>query len=72
VQLQSAEFLYETNLFPELEHTFKHALTHEVAYGTLLGDRRRTPCADRRGDRAALCRSLSEQVEAARPSRCER
>src|SRR5438552_5069729 len=41
-QLQSAEFLYETNLFPELEHTFKHALTHEVAYGTLLGDRRRT------------------------------
>jgi hypothetical protein len=27
--------------FPELEHTFKHALTHEVAYGTLLGDRRR-------------------------------
>jgi len=41
VQLQSAEFLYETNLFPELEHTFKHALTHEVAYGTLLGDRRR-------------------------------
>ena len=41
-QLQAAEFLYETNLFPELEHTFKHALTHEVAYGTLLGDRRRT------------------------------
>src|SRR2546427_10412201 len=30
-QLRSAEFLYETNLFPELEHTFKHALTHEVA-----------------------------------------
>jgi class 3 adenylate cyclase/predicted ATPase len=40
-QLQSAEFLYETTLFPELEHTFKHALTHEVAYGTLLSDRRR-------------------------------
>src|SRR5262249_21956722 len=34
-------FLYEVQLFPELEHTFKHALTHEVAYGTLLGDRRR-------------------------------
>src|SRR5262245_27330148 len=28
--LQSAEFLYETNIFPELEYTFKHALTHEV------------------------------------------
>src|SRR5262249_50555280 len=41
LHLQSAEFLYETNLFPELEHTFKHALTHEVAYGTLLGERRR-------------------------------
>jgi predicted ATPase len=41
VQLQSAEFLYETNIFPELEYTFKHALTHEVAYGSLLSDRRR-------------------------------
>ncbi|HEX9125541.1 MAG TPA: adenylate/guanylate cyclase domain-containing protein [Methylomirabilota bacterium] len=40
-QLQSAEFLYETNLFPELEYTFKHALTHEVTYGSLLADRRR-------------------------------
>ena len=39
--LQNAEFLYETNLFPETEYTFKHALTHEVAYGSLLGDRRR-------------------------------
>jgi tetratricopeptide (TPR) repeat protein len=39
--LQAAEFLYETRLFPELEYTFKHALTHEVAYGTLLHDRRR-------------------------------
>ena len=29
-------------LFPELEYTFKHALTHEVAYGGLLHDRRRT------------------------------
>jgi class 3 adenylate cyclase/tetratricopeptide (TPR) repeat protein len=40
--LQGAEFLYETRLFPELEHTFKHALTHEVAYGSLLQERRRT------------------------------
>src|SRR6266446_4451429 len=30
--LQAAEFLYETRLFPEREFTFKHALTHEVAY----------------------------------------
>ena len=39
--LQAAEFLYETSLFPDLEYTFKHALTHEVAYGSLLQDRRR-------------------------------
>jgi class 3 adenylate cyclase/tetratricopeptide (TPR) repeat protein len=39
--LQGAEFLYETSLFPELEYTFKHALTHEVAYGSLLLERRR-------------------------------
>ena len=39
--LQAAEFLYETHLFPEQEYTFKHALTHEVAYGSLLLERRR-------------------------------
>ena len=38
--LQAAEFLYETNLFPEVEYSFKHALTTEVAYGALLHDRR--------------------------------
>ncbi len=40
--LRAAEFIYETSLFPDLEYTFKHALTHEVAYGSLLQDRRRT------------------------------
>jgi class 3 adenylate cyclase/tetratricopeptide (TPR) repeat protein len=40
-RLQATEFLYEARLFPELEYTFKHALTHEVAYGSLLSDRRR-------------------------------
>jgi pimeloyl-ACP methyl ester carboxylesterase len=39
--LQSGEFLYETRLFPDLEYTFKHALTQDVAYGSLLHDRRR-------------------------------
>jgi class 3 adenylate cyclase/tetratricopeptide (TPR) repeat protein len=39
--LQAAEFLYETQLFPEHAYTFKHALTHEVAYGSLLQQRRR-------------------------------
>jgi class 3 adenylate cyclase/tetratricopeptide (TPR) repeat protein len=41
-QLQAAEFLYETSLFPERAYTFKHALTHEVAYESLLHERRRT------------------------------
>jgi predicted ATPase len=39
--LQAAEFLYETRLFPEHEYTFKHAMTYEVAYGSLLQERRR-------------------------------
>ncbi len=38
--LKAAEFLYEVSLFPDPEYTFKHALTHEVAYGSLLHDRR--------------------------------
>ena len=39
--LQAGEFLYETCLFPEHAYTFKHALTHEVAYSSLLQARRR-------------------------------
>jgi class 3 adenylate cyclase/tetratricopeptide (TPR) repeat protein len=40
-QLQAAEFLYEVSFFPNVEYTFKHALTHDVAYATLLQERRR-------------------------------
>jgi len=39
--LQAAEFLYEAKLFPDLEYTFKHGLTCQVAYGSLVQDRRR-------------------------------
>jgi transcriptional regulator with AAA-type ATPase domain/tetratricopeptide (TPR) repeat protein len=39
--LQSAEMLYETSQFPEPEVTFKHALTQEVAYASVLPERRR-------------------------------
>ena len=39
--LQTAEFLYEAALFPDLEYTFKHALTLEVVYASLLRDQRR-------------------------------
>jgi predicted ATPase len=40
-RLQAAEFLYEATLFPDLEYTFKHALTHDVAYSSLLQERKR-------------------------------
>jgi predicted ATPase len=44
--LQAAEFLYETSLFPDLEYTFKHALTHEVTYQSLLRSNRQN-CHER-------------------------
>jgi len=56
--LQAAEFLYETRLFPAPEYTFKHALTHEVAYGSLLLERRR-----------ALHARIVEALEALAPER---
>ena len=40
--LQSGGFIYEQPAIGELEFSFKHALTQEVAYGSLLLDRRRT------------------------------
>jgi DNA-binding SARP family transcriptional activator/class 3 adenylate cyclase/predicted ATPase len=39
--LQAAEFLFETRLLPDVEYSFKHALTREVAYATVLRERRR-------------------------------
>ena len=41
VRLRGAEFLFETRSASELEYTFKHALTHEVAYASLLPGQRR-------------------------------
>ncbi len=40
--LQAAEFLYERSLFPDLKYSFRHALTHQVAYGGMLQERRVT------------------------------
>jgi len=57
-RLQAAEFLYETSLFPDLEYTFKHSLTHEIAYGSMLQDRRR-----------ALHARIVEALEALHPNR---
>ena len=40
-ELQSAEYLYESRLFPELEYTFRHFMTREVAYSSLLREQTR-------------------------------
>ena len=56
-RLQSSEFLYEAHLFPELEYTFRHALTHEVAYASLP-----------RGRRLALDARIVTALEARRQS----
>jgi tetratricopeptide (TPR) repeat protein len=64
MHLQSAEFLYETSLFPERVYTFKHALTHEVAYGSLLQERRRVLHAHIVEEMERLAGDqLAEQVE---------
>jgi class 3 adenylate cyclase/DNA-binding winged helix-turn-helix (wHTH) protein/tetratricopeptide (TPR) repeat protein len=62
--LQATEFLYETRLFPGPVYTFKHALTHEVAYGSLLQERRRVLHACIVETLEALSRDqVAEQVE---------
>jgi class 3 adenylate cyclase/pimeloyl-ACP methyl ester carboxylesterase len=40
-ELRTVELIYEKARSPELEYMFKHALTHDVAYETLLRQRRR-------------------------------
>jgi DNA-binding NtrC family response regulator/tetratricopeptide (TPR) repeat protein len=57
-RLKSAEFLYETSLGPEPEYTFKHTLTHEVAYGRLLP-----------GERRALHAQIADTIERLSPER---
>ena len=39
--LQMAEFIYETRVLSDAAYTFKHALTHEVTYASVLPERRR-------------------------------
>ena len=40
-ELQTAELLYQSQLFPDLQYSFRHALTHDVAYNGVLQERRR-------------------------------
>jgi class 3 adenylate cyclase/tetratricopeptide (TPR) repeat protein len=39
--LQLGEFIYEQPALPDVEYTFKHSLTLEVAYNSVLSERRR-------------------------------
>jgi tetratricopeptide (TPR) repeat protein len=39
-ELKAIELIYEKTLFPELAYMFKHALTQDVAYNSLLEQRR--------------------------------
>jgi len=62
--LQAAEFLYEARFAPERVYTFTHALTHEVAYGSLLPERRRALHARIVGALEALVgERLTEHIE---------
>ncbi len=40
-ELKSLELIYQKAWFPELSYMFKHALIHDVAYSTLLEERRK-------------------------------
>ena len=60
-ELQSLEFIHEKMAFPELEYIFKHALTQEVAYMSLLLKKRKQ-----------LHKSIAEAIEQLYPDRLEK
>ncbi len=62
--VQAAEFLNATQLFPDPQYTFTHSLTHDVAYNSVLRDRRRDIHARVVGAIEALYADrLNEQTE---------
>jgi class 3 adenylate cyclase/predicted ATPase len=59
-ELQAAEFIHEIRKLPEPEYTFKHALTQDVAYASLLkNERRESHCL------------IAEALKRDFPARCE-
>jgi class 3 adenylate cyclase/tetratricopeptide (TPR) repeat protein len=40
--LEEKQFLRTTSLYPDLSYSFRHSLTHDVVYSTLLKDQRRS------------------------------
>jgi class 3 adenylate cyclase/predicted ATPase len=59
-ELQAREFIYEQPAFPDSEFIFKHALTQEVAYNSMLIERRKV-LHERAGQ--ALESMFSDQLE---------
>ncbi|MDX2451544.1 adenylate/guanylate cyclase domain-containing protein [Desulfosarcina sp.] len=60
LRLQSLELIYEKRVFPELEYIFKNVITQEVAYNSLLFNRRK-----------ALHRSIGMAMEETYSNRLE-
>ena len=60
LNLQGLEFISEKQLFPELEYIFKHALTQEVAYNSLLHTRKKE-----------IHKKVAQSIEALYPDRME-
>ncbi|MBC2716709.1 MAG: AAA family ATPase [Desulfobacteraceae bacterium] len=60
LNLQGLEFISEKQLFPELEYIFKHALTQEVAYNSLLQNRKKE-----------IHEKVAQSIEALYPDRLE-
>ena len=60
LDLQGLEFIYEKSLFPELEYVFKHTLTRQVAYNSLLQQKRRE-----------IHEKIGQAIEAIYPDRIE-
>ena len=60
LNLQGLEFISEKQLFPELEYIFKHALTQEVAYNSLLQTRKKE-----------IHKKVAQSIEALYPDRME-
>ena len=54
--LQLAEFIYEQPAVGDIEYIFKHALTQEVAYNSVLIERRKCCTSGRRGAGVDVCR----------------
>ncbi len=57
-RLEASEFIYERPAFPELEYTFKHALTQEVAQNSMLSE-----------PRSVLHERTAQAIEALYPGR---